>query len=293
MALIVLVYALTISIMPFLNTLAFAEFASGIRLNFGLARGLGSLSYALISLALGQLSEHFSVRLFPVVFTLFNACLILVLRQFATGGSVHESTQGPSLSVQGFALRYRRFMFFLIAVVCVNFAHMTINSYLFQIVSAIGGTKQSMGQAIFLAALVELPMMAYFSRVVRRVDCAVLLKVSMIAFALKHILTLMASSMTMLYLAQSLQILAYALFVPASVYYVNQLIPADDRIKGQSLVSAALSVAGIAGALSGGILLEYTTVPTLLLLCALLSVAGAVIACFTIETSRSKSEQQG
>lgn len=38
---------------------------------------------------------------------------------------------------------------------------------------------------------------------------------------------------------------AYALFIPASVYYVNKKIAVADRVKGQSLVTTSMTLSGV------------------------------------------------
>lgn len=65
-----------------------------------------------------------------------------------------------------------------------------------------------------------------------------------------------ATNMIMIYLAQVCQMFAYALFVPASVYYVNEKIAVADRVKGQSLVTTSMTLSGVFANFAGGIMLD-------------------------------------
>ena len=69
----------------------------------------------------------------------------------------------------------------------------------------------------------------------------------------------------MIYLAQVCQMFAYALFVPASVYYVNEKIAVADRVKGQSLVTTSMTLSGVFANFAGGIMLDALGVGHVLL----------------------------
>ena len=87
----------------------------------------------------------------------------------------------------------------------------------------------------------------------------------------------------MIYMAQVLQMGAYALFVPASVYYVNQIIEKNDMVKGQSFLTTSMTLAGVFASLAGGILLDMIGVHESLLLGAIVSVVGVVLGFLTLE----------
>ena len=58
---------------------AFAFEQHGIEINYGLARGLGSVAYAIASLALGHIVESFSPGILPLfyIYLLFYYLLLL------------------------------------------------------------------------------------------------------------------------------------------------------------------------------------------------------------------------
>jgi PPP family 3-phenylpropionic acid transporter len=143
------------------------------------------------------------------------------------------------------------------SIALVFFSHVLINTYTFQIVEHAGGSATQMGIATALAGLLEFPAMALFPLMLARLGRAsTILKLSGVAVALKTLLTLVATDMTGVYLAQSLQFFAFALFVPASVYYVNNVIADVDKVKGQALMTMAVGVSNMVGNSVGGLLLD-------------------------------------
>ena len=291
--LIVAIFSLETTIMPLINTLAFIFEKYGIQINFGIARGLGSVAYALTSMALGYIVEWFSPDLLPICYVVFNALLFIVVHLFvlpknaqivnADEESETEAEVQENVSLLKFAIKYKKFIVFLLGFVLVYFAHTIINNFFIQIVTNVGGNSSDMGNAVFLAAMLELPTMAYFTKLSQKVNCGTLIKASIVLFLAKHAITYLATNMVMIYIAQVLQMGAYALFIPASVYYVNCKVDNKDIVKGQSFVTTSMTMSGVFANIIGGILLDAVGVSEVLLIGVILSLIGAVIVLFTVE----------
>lgn len=291
--LIVAIFSLETTIMPLINTLAFIFEKYGIQINFGIARGLGSVAYALTSMALGYIVEWFSPDLLPICYVVFNALLFIVVHLFvlpknaqivnADEESETEAEVQENVSLLKFAGKYKKFIVFLLGFVLVYFAHTIINNFFIQIVTNVGGNSSDMGNAVFLAAMLELPTMAYFTKLSQKVNCGTLIKASIVLFLAKHAITYLATNMVMIYIAQVLQMGAYALFIPASVYYVNCKVDNKDIVKGQSFVTTSMTMSGVFANIIGGILLDAVGVSEVLLIGVILSLIGAVIVLFTVE----------
>lgn len=291
--LIVAIFSLETTIMPLINTLAFIFEKYGIQINFGIARGLGSVAYALTSMALGYIVGWFSPDLLPICYVVFNALLFIVVHLFvlpknaqivnADEESETEAEVQENVSLLKFASKYKKFIVFLLGFVLVYFAHTIINNFFIQIVTNVGGNSSDMGNAVFLAAMLELPTMAYFTKLSQKVNCGTLIKASIVLFLAKHAITYLATNMVMIYIAQVLQMGAYALFIPASVYYVNCKVDNKDIVKGQSFVTTSMTMSGVFANIIGGILLDAVGVSEVLLIGVILSLIGAVIVLFTVE----------
>lgn len=282
------------TIQPLTNSLAFLFEKYGIEVNFGLARGMGSAAYALVSFVLGYVVKGLGANVLPIVYLIFNILLIAVVHVFVIPNEEKQEVvleekkeEKQQLSFVNFCIKYKKFMIFVFGIIVVFFTHTIINNFLIQIIRPIGGTESQMGTAVFLAAIVEVPAMTLFNVIRQKVSCGQLLKIAGMIFALKHVMTFFAPNMMVIYIAQLLQIGSFAIFVPASVYYVNQSISTEDAIKGQSMVTMGMTASGILANLLGGILLDAIGVHYVLLIGAIASVIGVFIISFSVETEKS------
>lgn len=271
---------------PILNSLAFAFESYGIKINYGLARGIGSAAYAIISLAVGYIVDATSTEVLPIVYSVFNIVLILIARTFTVPEVKEESKkeeQTEQLSYFAFMAKYKEFMFFIIASVFVFFAHTIINNFYIKVLEPINGTSAQMGTAIFIAAILELPAMTALDKIKEKVSIRNLLVISAIIFALKHTITCFATNITMIYVAAVLQVGAYAIFYPAMVYYANEVIDSKDLVKGQSLIGVSYTACGIVANIVGGNLLDFVGIHHVLLVGVATSVIGAVLVMMSVK----------
>lgn len=308
---VILILELTIlfSLQPMANSLGMQMINRGIALNFGLARGLGSISFAALSSLIGVLIAHFGPDAAPVVSFLMLLCFMAAAVSFrapaqetissplvassssgtdtavpTSGTDNMEETQQESLGILAFAKRYKRFMVLLLATAITFCAHTLINNYFIQITEAVGGNTQNMGTAIAVAAVVELPAMALFLPLTKRIKCSTILKLSFVFFLIKSILTFVAGSVWMLYVAQTFQFFSYALFIPASIYYVNLVINKHDLVKGQAFITCSITLSGVIASLLGGILLDGPGVKIMLFIGVIFSIVGLVLCIPSTES---------
>lgn len=109
----------------------------------------------------------------------------------------------------------------------------------------------------------------------------------MTMFFIKHLITFLASTISMIYLGQCFQIVAYALFIPASVYYVRENISKQDQLKGQALVTMSMTLAGIFSDLCGGFLIDLMSIKKVLLLATFISFMGLLISFYSFHIKRT------
>lgn len=100
--------------------------------------------------------------------------------------------------------------------------HNMNNAYLIKVIENVGGTSADMGRMLSIAAVTELPVMFLFSRISKHFKSSTLLIVSGIFFAMRAAGFMLAGNMMIMYLAATLQIGSFALYIPSSVYYVNR-----------------------------------------------------------------------
>lgn len=292
------IVTMLMTIQPLLNSIAFIFEKYGIEINYGVGRGLGSAAYAIVSFILGYMVEDFGTSVIPLVYLCLNILLIIVVYTYVVPKNLkneiktevaQEQIEEKQLSFIQFTKTYKKFTIFVLGVVLVFFSHTVINNFFIQVITPINGTESQMGTAVFLAAILELPAMGMFNKIRQKIDCGTLIKISAILFAVKHTITFLATNMTMIYIAQVFQIGAYAIMIPASVYYVNEIIAKQDVNKGQSMVPMAITASGIIANLIGGILIDSIGVHQVLFIGVIISIVGAVIVLGSVEKTSTGS----
>ncbi len=274
--------------MPFLNTIAFLYEKEGQTINFGLCRGIGSLAYALGGQVIGRLLAWKTEKILPVyllVMVLISLAAVATLRVPAREAKSGEAkVEEKQISYGEFFRKYKKLIPACAALILLFFAHMLLNNYMINVLMEIGGTTADQGNVIFLQAVVELPPMFLFAWIMKKVKINKLMIISACAFALKHILMVLASNMVIFYMSCVLQMFAYALLAPTIVYFATENVGEEDRNKGQAIVNATSTVGGLFASFLGGILLTAVGVHTTLTISAGATVLGAVMMIMAIRS---------
>ncbi|MDN6730655.1 MAG: MFS transporter [Atopostipes suicloacalis] len=302
MAFIVLVFSIVYAIEPLQNSMAFLYNDFGIRVNYGFARGMGSLAFAMTTALLGSVFEVISSDFLPLFYAFFAFLSILAVRSYRLPvdeqpeelASVKKEKEAAALesdkNMLEFAQSYKKLFVMMFGVVLLFFGHVLINNFFIQIITPIGGSSQTMGIAVFIGAIVELPAMLQFERLAEKVPIHRLLKISAVFFLLKHFLTFLAPNLWLIYLAQFLQIAAFAIAYPALVEYTQLVVSKKDLVKGQSLLASAIALSNILSSFSGGVLLDSIGVSKTLFVAVITTVGGLLLVFFAVEDQSKKSQ---
>ncbi len=303
----VVVNAIQFTLNPLYNSLALEYMNKGVPMNYGLARGMGSITFAVISSSLGYIVSHFGAEVILPVFLIGYSLSILATYVFKVTipekllGSIpkryddeEESSADTGAAeptgIFTFFLKYKMFVLFLLGVAMLFYSHSLINTYLINIMENVGGNSSDMGISLSIAAALELPTMALFIYIVRKIKCSKLLKIGAFFFLVKALVTWIAPNVFMIHFSQAFQLFAFALFTPASIYYVNDLVSEKDRVKGQSLLGAAyLGIAGTVANVTGGRMLDTFGVSEMLLLGTVVTAVGVVLICVSVAEKKPVS----
>ncbi len=283
---------------PLVNSLGMQLINKGIAINFGLARGMGSMAYAICSILLGVLVENLGTDSLLVVSAGFCIALGIVIYTFTNKQFTYaesDTTHSESVKITkaaknvymdnlfSFFSHNKKFTAFMLAVSFTFCSHSMISNYLIQITENVGGAAKDMGIATGIAAAIELPAMILFGFCVKKIRCSSILKFSLFFFMVKTAITMLANNVWMLYTAQIFQFSSYALFIPASVYYVNETIKKDDLAKGQAFMTSAITLGGVAASLIGGWVLDSSGVGRMLFVGLIAATLGFIIGLYAIE----------
>ncbi len=267
-------------VLPLVNAIGMEAAHAGVPVEFGPARAAGSLSFALASVGPGSLVAATDAMVIPPLLVAGQALLALtaVTFVFRVGRAAARVVATAAAADPAPLTRSgrRRFGVLLLGVTGCYTSHAAINTFLFQNLGHHGGDASHMGLAFLIAASVEvLPMLA-FSRIVARWTPGTLLRVAAVMLAVKAVASLLAPNLTWFLATMLLQMVSFALLVPATVYYVDRLLPAAERVRGQAFMTLTLTLGNVIAGLGGGVLLDTAGVPALLLAGALAGGAAVV-----------------
>lgn len=293
---ITITFALALAVTPLINSLAYIYTRFGIKINYGFARGIGSLAYALTTVTLGYVIDAASPGLLPIFYAGAAAILLLSVRSYQldenfekSGISIRkeevEEITSEKTSIE-FVSEYKKLVLLLVGIIFLFFTHTIINNFFIQVITPIGGDSAMMGTAIFIGTIVELPTMLNFDRIEKRVPVEHLLKISAIFFLAKHVLTYLAPNVFVLYIAQFLQIGAFSISYPALVDYVNKIVAEEDLVRGQALLANAIALSSVFGSFLGGVFMDVIGVSQTLLLGAGTTIIGLIIVFISVESTR-------
>ena len=297
---LIVAYALLVAGNTLLNplciSLSFYIESWGCGINFSRARALGSLSFAVCNVILGMLVQRVSENAVPTAFILFSSLLGLATLLFVPGDRAHRAAfperraqaavERPSGLLE-FARENKRFMLFLLGTATLYFTHGMIGNFMIEFIRSIGGGSEDMGNVLAFMTVVEVPVMLLFGRLTRRFRCSSLLRFAVIMFTVKELMIYLASSLPALYAAEALQAFSFALFVPASVRYVDEVIAKHNAVKGQAFVTSMMTLGSIFASYIGGLLLDTSTPGFTLLVGVIVSAVGTLIMLGAIQPTEN------
>ena len=278
---------------PFISALGMESINQGNNLNFGLARGLGSVAYAGLSYVLGIVTSWTGASAVPIFVMLITLSLTGVVALFPftkVVASTAPKSQAASNSSNPlvFFRKYKRFSLVLLGCIFIYVSHVLLNNFTYQIIESKGGGSAQMGTATAIAAMCELPTLFLFSFIVRKIRCDILLRISGIFYAIKAIGSLLAPNVLTYYSVQTLQMLGWGLMTVVSVYYVNIIMEKEDVIKGQAYFTMTYTLGSVAAAFIGGALIDISGVNAMLIFSVISVVIGAIIVFLAAERTPVK-----
>ena len=269
--------------LPMINTALFAYEREGIKLNFGVARGTGSAMYAIMALLIGNMALRFGTKIIPASGLIIMVLLLCVVSTMPpTKKSVFESEEYRQTNIISFIRKYPYFSVMLLAVLFIFFSHNIIGTYLLQIVQYLGGNSSNLGTAMFIQAVVEIPVLFTFSFIMKKIKVGNLMILACAGYILRAVLYFVSINIGMIYITQLSQICSFAIIAAASVYFTGTSVREEDHATGQAFMTGMMSAGTVLGSLFGGAILDYVGMRALLSVNILLSVIGTGIAICSV-----------
>ena len=288
----VVMITLANAVIAFLTSVQYLMDPSKTKINFGLCRAGGSLCFAILSATMGILIERIGMKSIPTALFIITL-LIILLCVYITRHRIHTTldttnslAHKKSSSLFVFFKENPKFMVLSIALLFIYYAHAFITNFTISIVRNVGGDHREMGYLIAFMALMELPGMIGFKEISRRFKVSSLLLFSMIMFSVKAIIVWLSPSLMTLTFGFALQVVSFALYIPASVQYANIIIDEKDTVKAQMMFNLMQAGGAVFSSMIGGWLIDFSGISHALLVGAILSCIGTMIAFTGIQNTK-------
>lgn len=303
---------------PLFNSLTFTLEETGVHINFGVARSMGSLAYAALVAVLGTIVEKCGVMSLPVtgeiILIMLIISLILTKKSYDKGKRMQSAAVGndeiseeksvknsekaderivdvseeDSINLIQFIKRNKFFFLVNVGVIGLYFSNSVLNNYMMQIVDVVGGTSEDMGRILSVMAACEIPTMVCFDLLRKKFSCQLMMKVAAVGFAVKIAICWLANSVTMIFCAQFVQLVSFALFLPAMVHFIDEIMSKGEAVKGQALFTTMITITTVISSLVGGAILDMSGAKMLTFIATIATAAGAVIIIATVDKVKKK-----
>ena len=270
---------------PMLSAMGMEFINRGYYLNFGLSRGLGSISYAVCAAVLGMVIDRFFPGVLGYIYVVLAILLFLAVSAMKDleaeeptfQQEIVEREKKPEESIWKTVCKNKTFLCLMIGFCLANMNNAAIATYTVNIIKNLGGSDTVLGFANFVSAASEMPVMLLFGYFMKKGNCIRLLKVSAVFFLIKPLVLVFANALPLVILGLGLQGLSFGLFTPAAVYYVNSTLISEQRVKGQAIFSTITAGAATCGGnVLGGWLQDAFGLQTMLWVCAAMALVGVL-----------------
>ncbi len=221
---------------------------------YGRVRVGGSIGYGLAAAVAGTVVQNFGLR-----YAFWGCAGLFFLNFFISqkleyGQVEDEEPIGRKMRT---LLASPRWVLFLIVAFAGGLSLAAINNFFFPYMSELGVRESTMGLALTVGTISEIPLLFFSNRLVKRFGSYGLLIFSMILTSLRMLLFVVAASPLVVLLVQLLNGLNFPIMWVAGVSYADENAPPGLRTTAQGLFSAMVFGIGMAvGGLIGGPVLE-------------------------------------
>lgn len=214
----------------------------------------GTIGYGLAAPIAGMLVQNHGLRLaFWGCATLFLLGLIVSQKLVHGQLDVDSSTRGRVRTL----VSNPRWILFLIVAFAGGSAFAVFNNYLFPYMRELGANESTMGLALAVGTVSEIPVLFFGNRLIRRLKPYRLLMLSMVVTGLRMLLFAGSGTPSLVLVVQLLNGLTFPAMWVAGVSYADEKAPVGMNTTAQGLFSAVVLGFGTAvGGFIGGPLLE-------------------------------------
>ncbi|MCI3922191.1 MFS transporter [Paenibacillus sp. TRM 82003] len=255
--------------------------------SYGAVRSFQSIGNAAGGYLAGWFVSKYAPGLLGYPFLIFGSLGIAAVLSFPRRTEVAYAGRS-FLSGIGGLLKERKFLWFLGACLLINQTLTAFNTYFVVMFQMSGGSYALSGVALMIAAASNVPSMFLAAAVIRKIGLERTMLIASLAYIVRWGIQYLFPYPPAIVAVQLLQGLSFGLFYVAAVEYVVQLVPKDMQATGQSVFNVVfVGLAGIAGNLLNGFLLEAGGPAAMNLACTISAAGGALLLAAIVKGDRA------
>lgn len=284
MLLYMFLICLIVSNVPFLSMICMDYLKEGKYINFGLSRGMGSVSYAVSAVVLGQLISFINPTIIGYVHFISSVALLILLFSMPDSQtSNNDEKKEKDVSALYIIKEYKKFFMILIGFSFAFGASTSLSTYLINIVKNLGGNTSLYGIAIFCMAASEMPIMAITHSLLKKFKSETLLFVALLFYLARNFTICLAPALPILLIGMMFQGCSYGLFTATITYYVNDYLKEEHQMMGQTMIGMMSTGLGSSvGNVFGGVLQDTLGLNSMLIFAGSMTVMGAIVMFITL-----------
>lgn len=221
---------------------------------YGRVRVGGSIGFGLAAAVAGAVVEKFGLKY------AFWGCAGLFFLNFFISQKLEygqDENKGPIGGKIRALLADPRWILFLIVAFAGGLSLAALNNYFFPYLDELGASESTMGLALTVGAISEIPVMFFSNRLIKRLGAYRLLILAMLVTSFRMFLFAASRLPAVVLFAQLLNGLTFSTMWVAGVSYADENAPEGLRTTAQGLFGAMVFGIGMAaGGIVGGPLLE-------------------------------------
>ncbi|GHV69102.1 MFS metabolite transporter [Spirochaetia bacterium] len=223
------------------------------RVDYGHVRLWGSVSFAIMSIALSAFLPRIGVEISFYLYGLTFIPLLIIM-----GRMKEPDVPGPRKSLSfrqmGFGRLFKNYYLctFMIFMVFLQIPVNSSLSFVPFLIADVGGDTALFGLFAGYKALLEIPMLLLMRRLRRKFPLPLVLASACLFFGTEALLYSQADTLIKIFFIQTFHGLGGGLLIGAAANYVYSLAPPGLNSTAQAVYGAAASIAAIIGNLGGG-----------------------------------------
>jgi PPP family 3-phenylpropionic acid transporter len=237
------------------------------RLNFGAIRLWGSISYAVMAVALGFLLPYIGVESTFYIYGVANIPVFLLILLDKNDGTKAKSIKLKDMQIGKLFGNYF-YVTFLIFFVALNMPSNISLSFLPYLMKEMGADSSQLGLIMGYKALLEVPVLIYLVRLRRRFSLPSLMMLGGLFYITESLLYSVSNGIISLIAISTLHGLGGGIIIGCGANYIYGLAPKDLKATAQTVSGSVTATAGILGNLMGGYLVDAIGIRRFYLVCA-------------------------